>query len=68
MIVPLTEKVALVVKNPFTGDVGDAIQFLGQEDLWKRKCQTSILAWRISMDKGTWWPIICGVTKSLDTT
>ena len=37
MIVPLTEKVALVVKNPFTGDVGDAIKFLGQEDLWKRK-------------------------------
>ena len=37
MIVPLTEKVVLVVKNPFTGDVGDALQFLGQEDLWKRK-------------------------------
>ena len=43
MIVPFTEKVALVVKivikiSPiFIGDIGDAVQFLGQQDLWKRK-------------------------------
>ena len=45
MIVPFTEKVALVVKivikiSPiFIGDIGDAVQFLGQQDLWKRKWQ-----------------------------
>ena len=24
----------------------------------------SILAWRIPMDRGAWWPIVHGVTKS----
>ena len=29
---------------------------------------TSILAWRISMDREAWWATVHGVTKSLDTT
>ena len=29
---------------------------------------TSILAWRISMDREAWWATVHGITKSLDTT
>ena len=25
---------------------------------------TSIFAWRILMDRGSWWTIVCGVAKS----
>ena len=29
---------------------------------------SSILAWRISMDRGAWWATVRGVTKRSDTT
>ena len=29
---------------------------------------SSIPAWRIPMDKGTWWATVHGVAKELDTT
>ena len=45
------------------------IQSLGQEDLLGKGMAThsSILAWRISMDRGTWWAVAHGVAES-DTT
>ena len=38
----------------------------GQEDLLEEEMatQSSILAWRIPMDRGAWWVIVHGVTKS----
>ena len=52
--------VVQLVKNP------PAIQFLGQEDPLEEDLAThsSILAWRIPMDKGAWWATIHGVEKS----
>ena len=29
---------------------------------------SSILAWRIPMDRGAWWTVVHGVTKESDTT
>ena len=29
---------------------------------------SSILAWRISMDRGAWWAVVHGCHKALDTT
>ena len=29
---------------------------------------SSILAWRIPMDRGAWWAVVHGVTKESDTT
>ena len=29
---------------------------------------SSILAWRIPMDRGAWWSTVCGVAKESDTT
>ena len=42
------------------------VQSLGQKDLLKKGMAThsSILAWRIPMDKGAWQAIVHGVTKS----
>ena len=42
------------------------IQSLGREDPLEREMAThsSILAWSISMDRGTWWALDHGVTKS----
>ena len=39
---------------------------LGREDPLEEGMAThsSILAWRIPMDKGAWWAIVPGVTKS----
>ena len=57
--------VAELVKNPPA--VQDTLaQFLGQEDLLEEIMAThsSILAWRIAMDKGSWQPAVHGVTKS----
>ena len=41
-------------------------QSLGWEDLLEEDMAThsSILAWRISTDRGAWWATIHGVTKS----
>ena len=42
------------------------VQSLGQEDPLKEDMAThsSILAWRIRMDRGAWWATVLGVTKS----
>ena len=47
-------------------NVGDWVQSLGWEDLLEEDMAThsSILAWRIPMDRGAWWATVHGVTKS----
>ena len=42
------------------------VQSLGQEDPLEEGVAThsSILAWRIPMDRGAWWATVHGVTKS----
>ena len=42
------------------------VQCLGGEDPLEEGMATysSILAWRIPMDKGAWWATVFGVTKS----
>ena len=42
------------------------VQFLGWEDPLEEGMEThsSILAWRISMDRGNWWVTVHGFTKS----
>ena len=44
------------------------VQSLGREDPLEEGMAThsSILAWRIPMDKGAWWGAAHGVTKSRD--
>ena len=67
-------QVELVVKNPpaNAGDIGDAGstpgsgRSLGWEDPLEDVMGThsSILAWRIPMDRGAWWATIHRVAKS----
>ena len=42
------------------------IQSLGQEDPLEEDMAThsSVLAWRISTDRGAWWATVHGVAKS----
>ena len=42
------------------------VQSLGWEDTMEKGMAThsSILAWRIPMDRGAWWATVHGVTKS----
>ena len=42
------------------------LRSLGQEDPLEKGMATysSILAWRIPMDRGTWWATVPGVAKS----
>ena len=42
------------------------IQSLGQEDPSEKEMaiHSSILAWEIPLDRGTWWGAVHGVTKS----
>ena len=42
------------------------VQYLGQEDPLEEGTAThsSILAWRIPMDRGAWWATVYEVTKS----
>ena len=42
------------------------VRFLGWEDPLEDSVEThtSILAWRIPMDRGAWWAMIHGVAKS----
>ena len=56
--------VAQLVKNPPT--VWETwVQSLGWEDpLESMATHSSILAWRIPMERGAWWAIVHGVTKS----
>ena len=57
-----------MVKNPSAnaGDVRNSDSILGGEDLLKESMAThsSILAWRIPMDRRTWWAIVHRLTKS----
>ena len=59
---------ALVVRNPnaSAGDVSDGVQSLGWEDPLEEGLAThsSILAWRIPMNRGAWWATVYRVTKS----
>ena len=57
--------VAQMVKNP-PAMWETWVQSLGWEDPLEEDMAThsSILAWRIPMDRGTWWATIHGVTKS----
>ena len=64
-----TSLVAQRVKNqPATWETW--VQSLGWDDpLEKRKATySSILAWRIPMDRGALWATVHGVAKSQDTT
>ena len=42
------------------------VQSLGREDPLEKEMAThsSILAWRIPMDRGAWWATVHGVAKS----
>ena len=42
------------------------VRSLGWEDPLEKEMAThsSILAWRIAMDRGTWWATVHGVVKS----
>ena len=57
-----------MVKNPpeSTCSAGDLDSILGLEDPLGEDMAThsSILAWRIPMDRGTWQATVYGVTKS----
>ena len=60
--------VALTVKNPPA--MGKTwVRSLGWEDPLEEGMEThsSILAWKIPMDRGAWWATVHGVTE-LDTT
>ena len=57
--------VSQMVKNPLAMQ-GTWVQSLGWEDPLEEGMAThsSILAWRIPMDRGTWWAKGPGVAKS----
>ena len=59
---------ALVVKNlpAKAGAVKDTGSIPGREDALEKGMETnsSILAWRIPMDRGAWWGTVHGFTKS----
>ena len=57
--------IAQLVKNP-PSILETLVQFLGREDSLEKGQAThfSILAWRISMDRGAWWAAVHEVTKS----
>ena len=42
------------------------VQFLGPEDPLKegKATNSSILAWRLPMDRGAWWATVHGVARS----
>ena len=56
--------VAQLVKNP-PAMQETLVWFLGQKDPLEEGMAThsSILAWRIPMDRGAWWATVHGVTK-----
>ena len=56
---------AQMVKNPPAMQEAQ-VQSLGQEDPLEKGMAThsSILAWRIPMDRGAWWATVHEVTKS----
>ena len=58
-------KVAQKVKNP-PATQETWVRSLGWEDPLEKSMAThsSILAWRIPMDRGAWWATVQGVAKS----
>ena len=60
-----TSPVAQTVKNP-PAMWETWVWSLGWEDLLEKEMEahSSILAWRIPMDRGAWWATVHGVTKS----
>ena len=62
---PFERKVAQMVKNPLAMQE-IWIRSLGGEDPLEEGLATpsSILAWRISMDRGAWWAAVHRVAKS----
>ena len=60
-------QVALGVKNPpaSAGRMKHEVQSLGWEDPLEDSIAThsSILAWRIPMDRGAWWATVHRITK-----
>ena len=64
----MASQMALVVKNPpaKAGHVETWVRSLGREDPLEEGTAThsSILAWKIPMDRGAWQAIVLGVTKS----
>ena len=61
-------QVAQQVKNPSVMQEMQEtrVQSLGQEDPLEKGMAThsSIVAWRIPMDRGAWWAMVHGVAKS----
>ena len=57
--------VAQTVENP-PALQETQVRSLGQEDPLEKGMAThsSILAWRIPMDRGAWWAIVSGVAES----
>ena len=60
--------VAQMVKNPPANarDIRDTVWSLGWEDPLEKRMAThsSILAWRIPMDRGAWWATVHGIAES----
>ena len=54
-----------MVKNP-SASAGDAGSIPGSEGPLEKEMAiySSILAWRIPMDRGAWWATVLGVAKS----
>ena len=54
-----------VVKN-LSANAGDMSSIPGQEDPLEKEMAThySILAWKNSLDRGSWWVTVHGVAKS----
>ena len=50
----------------WSANVGDVGSIPGSEDPLEKEMAmySSILAWRIPMDRGSWWATVLGVAKS----
>ena len=62
-----TSQVAVVVKNPAANAGGvrdmDLIPRLGRSPEEEMATHSSILAWRIPIDRGAWWATVHRVTE-----
>ena len=73
MLARTSDAVRLPCRLSGTGSAasaGDVVSILGREDpLQKgRAALSSVLAWRVPVDKGAWWATVRGVTEELDIT
>ena len=62
----ITRNYSTISKHEPTCNVGDLVRSLGWEDPLEKGMAThsSILAWRIPMDRGAWWATVHGVAKN----